>query len=46
MTGAILKKCLVEAWDVLDQSKIDTLILSIGRRLKAIRGAKGYYIKY
>jgi transposase len=40
------KKCLVEAWDALDQSKIDALILSMGRRLKAVRKAKGYYTKY
>jgi hypothetical protein len=40
------KKCLVEAWDILDQSKIDALILSIGRHLRAVRKAKGYYTKY
>jgi hypothetical protein len=40
------KKCLVEAWNVLDQSKIDTLILSKGRSLEAVRMAKGYYTKY
>jgi hypothetical protein len=40
------KKCLVEAWNVLDQSKIDTLILSKGRSLEAVRKAKGYYTKY
>jgi transposase len=40
------KKCLVEAWKALDQSKIDSLILSMGRRLKAVRKAKGYYTKY
>lgn len=40
------KKCLVEAWDVLDQSKIDALILSMGRRLRAVRKARGYYTKY
>jgi hypothetical protein len=40
------KKCLVEAWNALDQSKIDALILSMGRRLKAVRKAKGYYTKY
>jgi hypothetical protein len=40
------RKCLVEAWNALDQSKIDALILSMGRRLKAVRKAKGYYTKY
>jgi hypothetical protein len=40
------KQCLVEAWKALDQAKIDALILSIGRRLKAVRKAKGYYTKY
>lgn len=40
------RQCLVEAWDALDQSKIDALILSMGRRLKAVRRAKGYYTKY
>jgi transposase len=42
----IFKKCLVEAWNALDQSKIDALILSMGRRLEAVRKAKGYYTKY
>jgi transposase len=40
------KKCLVEAWEALEQAKIDALILSMGRRLKAVRKAKGYYTKY
>ncbi|KAJ5563087.1 hypothetical protein N7535_002469 [Penicillium sp. DV-2018c] len=40
------KRCLVAAWDALDQSKIDALILSMGRRLRAVRVAKGYYTKY
>ena len=41
-----LKKCLAEAWNALDQPKIDTLILSIGRCLRAVRKAKGYCTKY
>jgi hypothetical protein len=40
------KKCLVEAWKALDQLKIDSLILSMGRRLQAVSKAKGYYTKY
>jgi hypothetical protein len=40
------KQYLVEAWGALDQSKIDALILSMGRRLKAVRRAKEYYTKY
>jgi hypothetical protein len=36
----------VEAWKAIDQLKIDVLILGMGRRLKAIRKARGYYTKY
>jgi hypothetical protein len=45
-TDWLFKKCLVEAWNVLAQSKIDTLILSMGTGLEVVRKAKGYYTKY
>jgi hypothetical protein len=34
------------AWQALDQSKIDSLILSMPRRIAALRKAKGWYTKY
>ena len=40
------RECMVEAWRQLDQAVIDSLILSMPRRLQAVREAKGYYIKY
>lgn len=38
--------CIQQAWRVLDQSKIDSLILSMPRRLEALRNARGWYTKY
>ena len=39
-------ECLKAAWAALDQAKIDTLILSMPRRLEALRVARGRYTKY
>jgi hypothetical protein len=38
--------CLKAAWNALDQTKIDSLILSMPRRLAALRKASGWYTKY
>jgi len=43
---AYFKKCVVHAWEEIDQDKIDGLILSMERRCIAVRKAKGYYTKY
>lgn len=40
------KCCICEAWDALDQGKIDSLIRSVPRRIAAVRRAKGYYTRY
>ena len=40
------KRCLVDAWEAIPQQKIDVLILSTGRRLEAVRKARGVYTKY
>lgn len=42
----VFKQCIVNAWDALDQIKIDTLILSMGRRLDKFWENKGFYTKY
>jgi hypothetical protein len=39
-------ECLEAAWNALDQAKIDSLILSMPRRLDALRRAKGWYTRY
>lgn len=39
-------RCLKEAWNTLDQAKIDSLILSMPRRLEALRKANGWYTTY
>jgi hypothetical protein len=39
-------ECMQLAWQALDQSKIDSLILSMPRRIEALRKAKGWYTKY
>ena len=41
-----LKRWIVDAWEAIPQELIDTLILSIPRRLRALRKAKGWYTKY
>jgi hypothetical protein len=43
---AYFKRYIYTAWDALDQAVIDRLILSVPRRLLAVRKAKGYYTKY
>jgi hypothetical protein len=43
---AKLKGWIKEAWDRLDQGVIDRLILSMPRRVRALRRAKGWYTKY
>lgn len=40
------RSCILEAWDALDQAKIDCLIRSMPRRVSAIRRARGWYSKY
>jgi hypothetical protein len=40
------KAYIKEAWWALDQSMLDSLILSMGRRLRAVRDVRGYDIKY
>jgi hypothetical protein len=42
----LFKYSLKAAWAAIPQEKIDRLILSMGRRCKAVRKAKGYYTKY
>jgi hypothetical protein len=42
----ILKVWIVDAWNAVPQELIDKLILSMPRRLKALRKAKGWYTKY
>jgi hypothetical protein len=39
-------ECMQQAWQALDQSKIDSLILSMPKRIEALRRAKGWYTKY
>jgi hypothetical protein len=43
---AYFKECIGAAWDALDQAKIDTLILSMGRRMDKLYANQGYYTKY
>lgn len=40
------KECLRTGWWSIKQEKIDALILSMSRRLRVLRAAKGYYTKY
>ena len=42
----ILKGWIKEAWEAVPQELIDGLILSMPRRLQALRKAKGWYTKY
>ena len=42
----ILKGWIKDAWEAVPQELIDTLILSMPRRLQALRKAKGWYTKY
>jgi hypothetical protein len=35
-----------EAWLALPQELLDTLVMSVEKRLKAVRKAKGWYTKY
>jgi hypothetical protein len=41
-----LKEWIREAWWAVPQSLIDTLILSVPNRVRALRKAKGWYTKY
>ncbi|KAK1244999.1 hypothetical protein MKX08_004628, partial [Trichoderma sp. CBMAI-0020] len=43
---ALLKQKIKEAWDLIDQDLIDTLVESMPRRLAAVRAAQGYYTRY
>lgn len=40
------KQAICEAWDALDQRVIDSLILSVTKRVHAVRLASGYYTRY
>jgi hypothetical protein len=42
----ILKGWIVDAWEAVPQDLIETLILSMPRRLTALRKAKGWYTKH
>lgn len=42
----VFKRCIKVAWNAIPQEKIDALILSMGRRCKAVQRARGYYTKY
>ena len=37
---------LEECWQAIDQAKLDALILSLPRRLEAVRKARGWYTRY
>lgn len=43
---AYFKRCIVHVQEEILQAKIDGLILSIERRCRAVKKAKGYYTKY
>ena len=42
----VLKGWIKDAWEAVPQELIDRLILSMPRRLQALRKAKGWYTKY
>jgi hypothetical protein len=43
---AEFKRMIKVAWEGIDQRMIDRLIDSMGRRLRAVKRAKGWYTKY
>ena len=43
---AALYDAIERAWNAIPQSKIDTLIRSMGRRVQAVKKAKGWHTKY
>ena len=43
---AYFVNCVREAWWVIPQEKINSLIRSVPRRLAAVRRAHGWYTKY
>ena len=43
---SIFHNAIQHAWESIPQEKIDSLILSFPRRIKAVKKAKGYYTKY
>jgi hypothetical protein len=43
---ALLSQWIKEAWEAIPQGLIDTLVLSAGNRVRALRKAKGWYTKY
>ena len=42
----VFKRCIKHAWEAIPQARIDGLVLSMERRCRAVRAAKGYYTKY
>jgi hypothetical protein len=40
------RNTIIEAWDAIPQEKINSLIHSMPRRLRAVYQAKGWYTKY
>lgn len=40
------RECIVAAWEAIPQEVVDSLILSMPRRIKAVYEAKGWYTKY
>ena len=43
---AYFYRCLKRAWKSIPQSKIDSVVMSMGRRCDNVRIAKGYYTRY
>jgi hypothetical protein len=41
-----MARAIVEAWEAIPQSYIDGLMESMGRRVEAVRLAKGWHTKY
>ncbi|KAJ5743349.1 transposase [Penicillium manginii] len=42
----LFRECISEAWDVLDQNKIDSIIRSMPQRVSETRKARGYYTRF
>lgn len=42
----LFREAIVATWKAIDQSMIDSFILSVPRRIAAVKKAKGWYTKY
>ncbi|KAJ5975663.1 hypothetical protein N7481_009370 [Penicillium waksmanii] len=42
----LFRECISEAWDALDQNKIDSIIRSMPQRISETRKARGYYTRF